>query len=538
MEEKISCFQPVITLNLYGMMKQLHDFDLSIIVPFYKRMEEFKRVFPGKAPYFQRNGIEVIIVADEPSEQDALLSYIRHYPLINWKLIVNHNDHPWRNPAKALNVGIRMASQKYILVMDPELECFTDVVYILRKHLDSYPEHFAVGQVVFTNLEQKITDRNIDQFEMLPYGSIMVQKQHLEAIEGFNEGYTIWGGEDDNIRKRLELFGVKKLFYPEAILIHRENFSLRTTSRTEQRNRIPRELLCDMLIPQRIVENNGRWGNDFDAITFDWKKNPWAAQQCREYLSELKDYRIPDDYAFDRRYKLIALIPAYNEASRIEECIQSVEKHCDGIILLDDDSSDLTYSLAQSEKLLLKTKKIRTSFDDKQNRNILLDIASFFSSEWFIFIDADELFDERFVDLPGVTDLPVDIVGLWIANLWDNPAQFRVNMTDTHPYSQNGIWFRWRMFRNKGRMQFIQNNKLHFSSVPYKNNLHVCQTLLLHSGYLDKNKREQKYSFYVREDEEQIEYYSNILSKDVEVKPLTDITKDYFIFKTLNKTQL
>lgn len=501
-------------------------------------MRELERVFPGKASYFQRNGIEVIIAADEPSEQDELLSYICRYPLINWKVIVNPNDHSWRNPAKALNVGIRMASKKYILVMDPELECYTDVIYILRKHLDSYPEHFAVGQVLFTDLEQEITSENINRFNMLPYGSIMVQKQHLEAIGGFNENYIIWGGEDDNIRKRLELAGIKKLFYPEAILIHREDFSLRVTSREEQRNRIPREALCDMLLPQRIIENDNKWGRDFDTVAFDWKNNPWAAQQCREYLSALTDYHISGDYVFERQYRLIALIPAYNEASRIEECLRSVEKHCDGIILLDDDSVDLTYTLAQSDKLLLKAKKSRTAFDDKQNRNILLDMASFFRSEWFIFIDADERFDERFVDLARVMDMPVDIVVVWIANLWDNPAQFRTNISDIYSYSQNGLWLRWRMFRNKGRMQFIIKHKLHFLSVPYTHDIHFSKTLLLHLGYLDKDKREQKYNFYKQEDKEQIADYSYILSENVELQALSRITNDYFIVKSSNIPEL
>ena len=43
-------------------MKQLPDFDLSIVMPFYKRLDEFKRVFPSKATYYERNGIEVVIV--------------------------------------------------------------------------------------------------------------------------------------------------------------------------------------------------------------------------------------------------------------------------------------------------------------------------------------------------------------------------------------------------------------------------------------------------------------------------------------------
>ena len=507
-------------------------------MPFYKRMDELRRVFPAKAQYLQRNGIEVVIVADEPSEQYELLDYIRGYPFINWKIIVNHNEHPWRNPSKALNVGIRMASKKYILIMSPESEFYSDVAYIFYKYLESYPEHFAVGQVLFTDFEQEVTESNIDRFNKIPYGSIMARKQHFELVGGYNENYALWGGDDDNLRRRMELAGVKKLFCPEAILIHRENDYLHQVAlRDDKRKKIPPEFLCEMLLPQNIKVNDDNWGSDFDDVVFDWRSNPYAARQCREYLSTFIDYQIPDDTEYDRQYRLIALIPVYNEAERISECLRSVEKHCDGIILLDDNSSDSTYSLAQSDKLLLKAKKNRLSFDDRQNRNILLNLASFFRSEWLIFIDADELFDERFIDLHRVMDLPVDIVGVWIANLWDNIEQFRTNMEDTNPFSQNGLWCRWRLFRNKGRMQFVHDRKLHFSSVPYFNKTHVSETLLLHSGYLDKSKREQKYNFYTKEDKEPIFSYSYILSEDVELQPIKHITKEHFKVKSENFEQ-
>lgn len=175
-----------------------------------------------------------------------------------------------------------------------------------------------------------------------------------------------------------------------------------------------------------------------------------------------------------------------------------MEKYCDGIILLDDDSRDDTYSIARSEKLLLKAKKVRTEFNDKQNRNILLDIASFFKAEWFIFIDADERFDDRFVDLRDVMKRDdVDTVGVWIANLWDSMETYRVDMEDTNPLSQNGLWFRWRMFRNKGHMNLRISRSLHFAAVPYRteNTNWISHSLLIHLGYLDSVDRIKKYFF-------------------------------------------
>lgn len=81
----------------------IHNFDLSIIMSFYKRYEEFARVLPHNVPYFQRNGIEVIIAMDEPSEKEKLIALIKQYPFINWKVIVNDKEYSPCNHAPVLN---------------------------------------------------------------------------------------------------------------------------------------------------------------------------------------------------------------------------------------------------------------------------------------------------------------------------------------------------------------------------------------------------------------------------------------------------
>lgn len=509
-------------------MKQLQDFDLSIVMPFYKRLDEFKRVFPSKAKYYERNGIEVLIVADEPTEREGILEYIRTYPFINWKVVVNPQDHTWRNPAKAFNVGIRQATKQYILIMDPELEFYTDVIYELREKLDSYPEHYAVGQVLFMDIQEEINEYTLEKhrYNLIPYGSIMAKKEYFGIIGGYDEFYTEWGGEDDNLRRRFELAGIQQLFFPESILIHREDFSQRIVSRNEQRALISREALSRMLLPIDIYVNETGWGTDFDCVVYDWQDHPFAKGQCMEYLSTFKQFEVISDRMFEKSYPLIALIPTYNESENIAECLSSAEKYCDGIILLDDDSTDGTYQLACSNKLLIKVQKTRTKFNDKQNRNILLDIASFFKVEWLIFIDADERFDERFVDLREImirTD--VDTVGVWIANLWDSLETYRVDMKDTNPYSKNGLWYRWRMFRFKGRMQIISPVNLHFVTIPYRHLRRELKskTLILHIGYMEKSKRSSKYRFYQIEDEMKIIDYDNILDKNVSLLNLSNI---------------
>ena len=488
-------------------MKQLQDFDLSIVIPLCGRLDEFKRVFSSESNYYERNGIEVVLVINKPNEQQETLDYIRTYPFINWKVVINRQDHPQHNPATDFNAGIRQATKQYVLTMGTVLEFCTDVIYELREKLDSYPEHYAAGQTRYMD-------------KLIPYGSVMAKKEYFERVGGYDEHYAEWRDADDNLRKRLELAGIHQLFFPETISIQKEGFYQETV--------IQHELLSEILLPVEINVNKSDWGTNY-TVEYDWKEHPYAKQQCRDYLSTLRQFDILSDDIFEKSYPLIALIPTYNESERITDCLRSVEKYCDGIILLDDDSTDDTYRIAQSDKLLIKAKKVRTEFNDKQNRNILLDIASFFKAEWFIFIDADERFDDRFVDLREVMKRDdVDTVGVWIANLWNNEKVYRVNIGMSNFIFNQGLWVRWRMFRNQGRMKYIVTNKLHFKSVPYLSKPYISQTLILHYGYLTQKIRKKKYLMYKTEDKNNIINYNEILDINNKYEKVENITVDFF----------
>lgn len=70
-----------------------NNFDVSIVMPFYKKIKEFREMFPKNTEYFQRNGIEIILVLDSSEEQEELLYFIKKYPFINWKVIINDKPH-------------------------------------------------------------------------------------------------------------------------------------------------------------------------------------------------------------------------------------------------------------------------------------------------------------------------------------------------------------------------------------------------------------------------------------------------------------
>ncbi|PWS26103.1 hypothetical protein DHW03_14995 [Pedobacter yonginense] len=246
----------------------LKDFNLSIIMPFYRKFDAFSRILPLNANLFSRNGIEVIIVLDEPSQKKQVLDLIKCYPLINWIIILNRNEHPWRNPSRAINVGIKNASKKYTMVCSPESYFETDAIFRLRVVVEFYEASFAVGKVYFNTYGDFSLNSNMG----LSYGSIMVKKSHLINVGCYQEEFDNWGGEDDQIRHKLEFYGYKKIYVDDAILIHFDGSPSEIVNRNQKSREIPDYTYQYSQRPSSKNLEQRNWGKDFDEIIFDYRK--------------------------------------------------------------------------------------------------------------------------------------------------------------------------------------------------------------------------------------------------------------------------
>lgn len=477
-----------------------HNFELSVVMSFYRKLGAFKKALPKNAPYLQRNGIEVLIVMDEPTELEGLIELIKTYPFINWKVIVNTQPHEPRNHAPVLNVGIRHATKKYILISDPEVEFHTDVIFQLRELLENYPGHYATGTVAFVENDSQVTSRNLHQFDWMHYGSLMVEKTAMEQIGAFDEQFKVWGGEDDNIRRRLDMAGIKQLKVPQAKSLHREE-KLMLKERFAKTNSFSAKELKTFYYPDRAKVNGKDWGREFNKVVYDWQNNIYAEELCRKYLEGFMEHKIKDSAVFHKKHKKLLLCQAYNETEFMPGFLKDMAKYFDGIILLDDESTDDTWKLAQHDKLMLKVKKKRDGFNDLENRNILLNLASFFKAEWLCFMDIDERFDERFVDFGAFEDDPkVDVVTFNAVYLWGNQHTYKGGV----PYSDKGILKVYRMFRPIGRTSIsTHKKKLHFAAFPYYKNILNSKILFKDHGSLKESNRVKKHQMYMEEDKNQ-----------------------------------
>lgn len=460
---------------------------------------------------------------DEDSQQEDVLALIQEYPFINWRVVVNHSPHEWRNPTKAINIGIRHAMKKYVMVCSPESEFYTDAIYLLRNTLKEYLNHFAIGTVAFTLYGED--DANLYYYNYyLPYGSIMVEREHLIAIGGYDESLSRWGGDDDNIRARLEMYGIRKLLLPEVKLHHREKDRDGRKKRKEKYAQIPVEEDIKTYYPNHYEVNDDNWGKDFNDVIYDWRHNFYAKRLAEKYLSRFETYYFQDPFIFSNKYSRIVLAQSYNESEMIPGFLENMALYFDGIVLLDDGSTDDTYEKAIHQKLLIKVKKQRNYFNDLENRNILLDLASFFSSEWFCFMDIDERISDIYNDFDSVIlNNEINVICFKMVHIWDKEKKL---YNGDYPFSRDGVQNKLRMFRNIGHCNIITDKKkLHFEMVPYLSKPVVSNILLLHYGMDDDLKRDRKYKSYCEEDlDKDQKSYEHIINRNPRLLKVNDIT--------------
>lgn len=84
-------------------------------------------------------------------------------------------------------------------------------------------------------------------------------------------------------------------------------------------------------------------------------------------------------------------------------------------------------------------------------------------------------------------------------HLWDDEKMYNAD----YPCSEGGGQQKYRMFRNKGRMQIETDKKyLHLQLTPYFGMIFVTNMLFIHYGNMQEKERLKKYRLYCVEDVE------------------------------------
>lgn len=146
-----------------------------------------------------------------------------------------------------------------------------------------------------------------------------------------------------------------------------------------------------------------------------------------------------------RRRRLIALLAVRDGMRYLPGFLRNVAPQVDGIIALDDGSSDGSPELLAGHEAvieLLRNPPDRPEWDEVGNHRALIKAALRHAADWVICIDADERLEQHF----RIRAERVIARGWWfgysayairLRELWEDPGQYRVD----------GIWGRKMMAR-------------------------------------------------------------------------------------------
>lgn len=137
-----------------------------------------------------------------------------------------------------------------------------------------------------------------------------------------------------------------------------------------------------------------------------------------------------------RTHRILALLAARNEETNLPQWLANVAPQVDGIVALDDGSSDATAAILASHPSVLELISIPARephvWDEPRNRRLLVEAALRHGAEWMIVVDADERLERGFRER---AEAEIERAGreghlayrVTMRELWSDPARYRVD---------------------------------------------------------------------------------------------------------------
>jgi hypothetical protein len=205
---------------------------LSVVIPCYHRFWNFIQAVEHNM-IFTNPDIELVLVLDEPSEENAFVQFARfNVDRMRIRVLVNDTDHDWRPPCIPLNVGIRRSLGRYCIVQSPE----TVAMYPTTNHCRDLiadaerakARRFWCGrflprdpiQILAGNFLEHHYKASLGPTSQVTSGFVLFKKQDAIDIGGYDERRTRYGPDDCDLKLRLQRHGVKQVIDPYIRAVH------------------------------------------------------------------------------------------------------------------------------------------------------------------------------------------------------------------------------------------------------------------------------------------------------------------------------
>jgi glycosyltransferase involved in cell wall biosynthesis len=220
-------------------------------------------------------------------------------------------------------------------------------------------------------------------------------------------------------------------------------------------------------------------------------------------------YEIPSQsfgWPVRRRVRLLALLAVRNDANLLPGYVANVGPQADGIVALDDGSTDGSAEFLESRPEVLQVLRIspdRTQWDEVGNYRALVAAGLRHGADWLLSLDADERVEREFrarcerVIRRG-RFLRYTAYAVHMLELWDSTREYRVD----------GIWGSKtpaRLFKARTDHEF-DTRALHATKAPLQSRITrsfpVADLNVYHLGMLHREIREERQRRYENLDPE------------------------------------
>jgi len=468
----------------------------SIIMPCYNGLN-----FTAQALDSIQNcckDFELIVIND--ASVDGTLEYLTEYAKQNLNThLINFETN--KGVPSGLNAGMKIATGEYIVWVNNDIllsdGCLERMVRTLQE-AELTSELSRIGAVApmmnFVAGSQAITDKSYVVEQLQEYASELAQtvdriwehtgwlcgsclllvRELVEEVGSVDERFSPGGYEDTDYLLRAQLLGWK-------LIIDRTTFVHHYGSKT------------------------------FGMPEFDDVK--WGIKNFDVFI---------DKYADPEPKKLFAVYRVRDCAEDLRKSLKKTAEVVDGILVWCDNCSDDTAIIASECDKVVRIIQSDLPFNERRDRNAVIQLAKEYNPDWIIVIDGDEVLDENFTKEKAQQLMhppnPMTLAyGFTFRNFWLGDTHFR---TDGIMGNMRGP----RMFRSLPEQHIVGGTSigLHCSSTPPipVNNLVWTTLCYKHFGFKTEEANQAKFEYYQGLDEEKDvgligqEDYSHIISTE------------------------